>query len=131
MEEDEMDHVNRAFEWVWAFIQPALDFLRDGFNHVNATDGLVIALVAAIIMQRWGQLLFWAVIAAVVDAFLSEVLPTMRAGARFHLPPLMDQHYWLQLGAVAAGMLVVIAVLFALKTALLSLTGVGRHVGQH
>jgi hypothetical protein len=71
------------------------------------------------------------VIATVVEAFLSEVLPTMRAGARFHLPPLMEQHYWVQLGAVAAGMLIIIAVFFALKTMLLGLSGVGRHVSQH
>ncbi len=32
------------------------DFFREGFNHVNAVEGLVIALVAALLVPAWYRL---------------------------------------------------------------------------
>jgi hypothetical protein len=126
-----MPHDFHGVERIWAFIQPVFEYLRAGFDQVNATEGLIIAIAAALIMQKWGQLLLCAVLAALAFAFVSDVLPTMHSGQRFHLPPLMEPHYWVALGGVAAGMLIIIAIFFALKSAVLSITGVGKHVGQH
>jgi hypothetical protein len=36
-------------------VNAVLDFFREGFNQVNAVEGLVIALIAALFVPAWSR----------------------------------------------------------------------------
>src|SRR5471032_2344435 len=97
------------------FLNLILSFLREGFNHVNAVEGLVIALVAAIIAPAWDRILAVALGATVVNLIANVLIPVIATHAAFHLPPLMDMSYWRTAAALFVGYLIVISVLMFIK----------------
>jgi hypothetical protein len=97
------------------FLNVILDFLREGFNHVNVVEGLVIALVAAIIAPAWDRIWAVALGATVVNLIANVLIPVIANHAAFHLPPLMDMSYWRTALALFVGYLIVISVLMFIK----------------
>jgi hypothetical protein len=92
-----------------------LDYVREGFSHVNAIQGLIIALFAAFVMPRWGRLWFIALGAVVVHILADMMLPVIVNHAEFHLPPLTEQPFWHYVLALYLGYLVAIAFFFFVK----------------
>jgi hypothetical protein len=114
------------------YLHVIIDFFRDGFREgfarVNAVLGLFIALVAAYMMPEWKRV--WAItLGATVVALLAEVmLPVIAEHQTFRLPPnLLEMSYWRTAIALYFGFLVVIAVFFFLKTAVLPKSGGAKH----
>ena len=102
------------------YLHEIIDFFRQGFHegfaHVNAVLGLIIALVAAYMLHSWKRL--WAIaLGATVIHLISEVmLPVLVNRSRFELPPnLIDLSYWRSAAALYLGYLVVIGVFFFIK----------------
>ena len=92
-----------------------LGYVHEGFSHVNAIQGLIIALIAAYVMPRWGRLWFIAVGATVVHIVADMMLPVIVNHAEFQLPPLVEQSYWHYVLALYLGYLVAIAFFFFIK----------------
>lgn len=97
-----------------------VDFFRDGlhqgFDHVNAVLGLIIALIAAFIMPAWRRI--WAItLGATIIHLIAEVmLPVLAHHESFRLPPdLLEWSYWRAAIALYMGYLVAIAVFFFIK----------------
>jgi hypothetical protein len=102
------------------FLNVVLDFLREGFNHVNAVEGLVIALVAAIIAPAWDRVWAVALGATLVHLIANVLIPVIANHAAFHLPPLMDYSFWRTAISLFVGYLIVISVLMFIKRQFLS-----------
>ncbi len=102
------------------FLNVILDFLREGFSSVNAVQGLVIALVAAIIAPAWDRIWAVALGATLVHLIADVLIPVIANHASFALPALMTFNYWRTAAALYVGYLIVIAVLMFIKRMFLS-----------
>jgi hypothetical protein len=96
-------------------VNEILAFFREGFHHVNAIQGLIIALVAAIIMPRWRRLLPTAFIATVVHILADMLVPVIARHAAFHLPDFLSLGFWRFVATLFLGYIVVIAVFYFMK----------------
>src|SRR5271155_1293467 len=81
------------------YLNEIIDFLRtglrDGFAHVNAVLGLIIALVATYALSSWKRLWAVALAATVVHLISIVMLPVLDNRESFHLPPdLVELSYW-------------------------------------
>lgn len=102
------------------FLNVILDFLREGFSSVNAVQGLIIALIAAILASAWSRIWAVALGATVVHLIADALIPVIARHAAFRLPPLMDLPYWRTAAALFVGYLIVISVLMFIKRMFLS-----------
>lgn len=101
------------------YLTMALDFLRAGFNDVNqSTQGLLIALAAAIFMQNWKQLIGMALLAVILTLAVEALVPVLAQGARFQLPAVFEAEFLRIQLARLVGYVVIIAIFFAIKRAL-------------
>lgn len=109
------------FHWesVGSYVNPVLNYLQHGFNEVNAIQGLAIALIIVILMKSWKQWLSLSFSAAVLHAVLDAIVPIVKNPNAAHMPPIMTPSYWQYLAALFVGYLIIIAVFFSVKKALL------------
>jgi hypothetical protein len=92
------------------------DFFRTGFQEVNAVEGLVIAVVAALLVPAWSRLWAVALGAVVVTLVLDRLIPVIAYHQQFQLPPnLLEPSYWVHALVLFVGYLVVIGVFFFIK----------------
>ncbi|MGE0828692.1 MAG: hypothetical protein AB7O04_04990 [Hyphomonadaceae bacterium] len=118
-----------ALDSLGDFFNPVLNYFQNGFDTVNAWQGIVVAIIAVFFMQRWGQLLIVTLGAAVAYLLVEHFWPILTAGAEFRLPYITEPPFWQRLGAVFGGLLIIIAMFFAVKSVL-----VGRRAavkGKH
>jgi hypothetical protein len=106
-------------ETLQTLLNDANVYLQSGFAHINAVQGLIIAIVAAFLMHSWGRIIAFALGATVVHLVADVMLPVLANGAAFRLPPLVDSGYWRYVLALIVGYLVVITVFYVVKRVLL------------
>jgi hypothetical protein len=97
------------------YLNEFLDLLRQGFEHVNAILGLLIALFAAYQLSEWKRLWAAALGAVIIHIIAVVLIPVIDHSAPFRLPPLMRTGFWTDTLALYLGYLVVIAVFFFIK----------------
>ncbi len=117
---------------VMNYVNEIIDFLkagfRDGFAHVNAILGLLIALVATYTLNSWKRLWAVALGATLVHLVAEVMLPVLDNREQFHLPPnMVEMSYWRDAIALYLGYLIVIAIFFVIKTRVLPKGGGGKH----
>jgi hypothetical protein len=96
------------------------NYLSTGFAQVNVVQGLIIALVAAYLMYRWGSVFVVAVGAVVVHELVNALLPVLNSSGPFQLPPVVESTYWQYLLALYLGYVVAITVFYVIKRVLLN-----------
>ncbi|HEY2071362.1 MAG TPA: hypothetical protein VGG48_17525 [Rhizomicrobium sp.] len=104
-----------------------IGFFRDGFAHVNAMLGLLIALYSAYRLHDWKELWKIAILAVIIHIVAMVLVPMIDHDAPFRLPPLLDVAFWKAVIALYLGYIVAIAAFFFVKTNLLK--GGGGHGG--
>lgn len=115
------------------YLNEIIDFLRagfrDGFAHVNAMLGIIIALVAAYVLPSWRRLVPVALGATVIHLIAEVMLPILdNREPCCHLPPgMLELPYWRDAIALFLGYLVVIAIFFFIKKRVLPSGGGGHH----
>jgi MFS superfamily sulfate permease-like transporter len=97
------------------FLEQGLSFAREGFAEVNAVLGLLVAFVSTFLLGSWARLPFVAVGAVIAHIILERLAPVIAEVGGFHLPPLLEAHFWREAGVLFVGYLVVIGILFAIK----------------
>lgn len=97
------------------FVNEIWAFFREGFNHVNAIQGLIIALVATVLMPRWRRLIPIALGATLVHIVADVLIPVVARHAAFHLPPLVTLGFWRYAATLFLGYIIVIAVFFVIR----------------
>ncbi len=116
-----MDHVS-------LYLHDILDFFRDGFRegfqHVNGVLGLMIALYFAYQMADWKKIWAIALGATITHLVAVIMIPFLANEGTLQLPhDLLELSYWKTAAALYLGYVVVVAVLFALKTQFLAKGG--------
>lgn len=97
------------------FLESVLDFFRQGFSTVNGVQGLIIALVAALLLPSLARLPVFVVGATVVHIVVDALLPVLTSNAALRLPDVLGLPFWRYVAVLLAGYLVVIAILAIIK----------------
>ncbi len=102
--------------------------LHQGFGHVNnEVLGILIALYSAWQLHEFKKIWRQALAATILHRFAEIMLPVLANSASFRLPPnLVELSYWETTAFLYIGYVVVIAVLFFIKTRVLSGGGGGH-----
>ena len=103
---------------IMEILNDVLDFMRAGFNEINAVQGLLIALVAAIVLPDLKRLPVIVLAATVIHLAVDILIPVIANGAALRLPPILEGNYWRYAAVVLVGYLVVITI-FAITKRLL------------
>jgi len=108
------------------YLHRLVDFLQyglhAGFGNVNNTAlGIIIALYSAYQLSSIKKIWQQALAATILHRVAEVLIPVLANQARFALPPnLIDLSYWQATLILYIGYVVVIAVLFFIKTRVLS-----------
>jgi multisubunit Na+/H+ antiporter MnhE subunit len=96
-------------------LNQAISLFQQGFDTVNSIQGLIIALIAAFLMRRFGQIIAWALAATIIHEVASGVRRYL-AGDASPLPNLTDIDGDLKLiGIRFLGYLIAIAILYIVR----------------
>jgi hypothetical protein len=96
-------------------LNQAISLFQQGFDTVNSIQGLIIALIAAFLMRRFGQIIAWALAATIIHEVVSGVRRYL-AGDASPLPNLTDIDGDLKLiGIRFLGYLIAIAILYIVR----------------
>lgn len=95
------------------YVNQAIDALREGFGQINHPQGLIIALIAALLMPAWRQWLIFAVLATAVHLAVNYLPDVLRGGG---LPNFMEESFWTTALGYFLGYLIIIGVFFFLKS---------------
>jgi hypothetical protein len=112
------------------YVNELLTFFREGFAHVNAILGLIIALFAAFQLSSWKQLWEISLAATLVHVAALVLIPVVDHNAALRLPPLMDYAFWRDTFAVYIGYVIIISVFFFMRTKLMK-GGASAHAAHH
>ncbi len=96
-------------------LDSALVIARDGFDQVNAVQGLIIALVAALALPSWRRLPMIVVGATAVHIAADVLLPVIVNGAALKLPAFLEVDFWRYVAALLVGYLLIITVFSLIK----------------
>jgi hypothetical protein len=113
-----MESAKSGLDTLGGYFNPILEYFQSGFSQVNAAQGLIIALIAVFVMQRWGQIWMITLVSAIVYALVDHLWPILRQGAPLRLPDVTDPAFWQRLGAFYVGLLIINAMFFAVKSVL-------------
>ena len=102
-------------EWIQQFIAGVNEYMHTGFYKVNAAQGLLIAMVAAVLLPKWSRIFVIALGATLVHVIFDVMVPVLARNAPFRLPPLVDIEYWRYLLAIYIGFLIIISVFYVIK----------------
>ncbi len=102
-------------ETIQPYAAQGMEFLQGGFYAVNGPQGLIIALLAVVIMQNWGQWLTLTLGATICYAVVEAVRPIVLGKGDLKLPPVVEPSYWMQVAALYVGLAIIIAMFFAVK----------------
>ena len=122
-----MEFVNQ----IWTYVEPFWAWLYAGleaFGPVKANgsidwvmfgiQGGIIALVMALLMQSYGAIIIFTIVGTIVHVVVDNVLPMVREGAAFTMPPFQAMDYWQYVAFLAAFYFVAITVLSIVKAIL-------------
>lgn len=116
---------------IWVYIEPVWNWLMVGLEGSRHGDGGsvnwtmlgvqmgVIGVVMALLMPQYGAILIFTVASLIVHVVVDEVLPIVRDGASFAMPPVTDLVYWQYLAFGAAAYFVGLTVLYIIKSIIL------------
>jgi len=108
------------------WLRDALDFARAGFAQVNTIQYLVVALIAALAMGRYGQILVMALMAVLVHLAVDALLPVVQTGGdlgQFRLPDFLSSYFWRTAALLYVGYLVAITVFYIVRRLLIRRRG--------
>jgi uncharacterized membrane protein YkvI len=103
-----------------SILNPILDFLKAGFDKVNAWQGLLIALFAVVLMRKWADLFLIAAGAVVVYLLVAFATPIVSHPQAIRLedtklPNVMTSSFWIDAASFFVGFVIIISMFFAVK----------------
>ena len=123
-----MDRLQPYLHDAWLYLIEALDFAHRGFLHANVVLGLLIAVVAAFMLNSYKLRPVLAVtIGATLVFIIAQVLvPVIDHGAAFKLPDIMVANFWREIALLAVGLFITITVFYVIKKTVMP-GGGGHH----
>ena len=118
-----------------SIINPTLEFLAQGFDRVNAVQGLLIALFAVVVMRSWRQLFVIALFSTAIYLVVAAVIPVVGGKgvnlSDIRLPNPMNAQFWNDTATLYVGFVMIIAMFFAVKSVVFLRGGGGRKARAH
>ncbi|MEZ5996185.1 MAG: hypothetical protein R3C25_10560 [Hyphomonadaceae bacterium] len=114
-----------------AYLDQAVQVLREGFAQINDPKGLIIALIATLFMRSWGQWIPAAIIAVLAYVAIEHFAPVLAGQSDLALPPLMEAPFWTRTGILLVGFLIVIGIFFFVKRIITAAMGGGGAKAKH
>ncbi|HCK84871.1 MAG TPA: hypothetical protein DHW63_10265 [Hyphomonadaceae bacterium] len=114
-----------------AYLDQAVQILREGFAQINDPKGLIIALAATIFLRSWKQWIPAAIVAVLIHIAIEHFAPMLAGQSAIALPPLMEAPFWNRVGVLLVGYLVVIGIFFFAKRILMTAAGAGGKAKAH
>jgi hypothetical protein len=112
------------------YVDQAVAILREGFANTNNPKGLLIALAATLFISSWRQWIPVALVATIIHIAVDRLAPVLAGGGgEVTLPPIMETEFWTSTGVLFVGYMIVIAVLFLIKS--MVFRGGGGHAKAH
>ncbi|MFP4520303.1 MAG: hypothetical protein ACLFQ5_12710 [Oceanicaulis sp.] len=96
-------------------VYDVLAFFQAGFDQINEVQGVIIALVAALILPDWRKLPAFTLGAAIVHVLVDTLMPVVSGGAPLLFPDILSGSFWRYAAALLAGYLVAIAALMLVR----------------
>ena len=100
-------------------VNDVIGFFQAGFDQINEVQGVIIALIAALIMPDWRRLPVFTLGAAVVHVLVDLLLPVITGGAALLFPDILELSFWRYVLALLAGYLVALSALMLVRKLLL------------
>jgi len=99
---------------VMGYINAAIEAMQDGFLRINQPQGLIIALIAALLMPGWRQWPIFALLATAVHLAVDHLPQVLGTG---RLPDnLIQESFWTDALGYFIGYLIIIGVFFFVKS---------------
>lgn len=108
-----------------AYLDQAVQILRDGFTQINDPKGLIVALAATLFLRSWTQWIPVSIIAVVIHVAIEHFAPMLAGQSELALPPLMEAPFWNRVGVLLVGYLIVIGIFFFVKRIVMTAAGAG------
>ncbi|MBL8536396.1 MAG: hypothetical protein JNM59_03220 [Hyphomonadaceae bacterium] len=108
-----------------AYLDQAVQVLREGFTQINDPKGLLIALAATIFLRSWGGWIPTAIVSVVIHIAIEHFAPLLAGQRELALPPLMEPSFWTRAGILLVGYLIVIGIFFFVKRIITTAMGGG------
>lgn len=96
-------------------VNEILGWLRAGFYEVNHVQGLIIALVAALLLPDIRRIPVFVLGATIVHIAADIFIPVIADNAALRLPPIVEVAFWEQVLVLLLGYFIVISVLAVIK----------------
>ena len=87
---------------------------HQGFGTVDSVQGIIIAVIAAALMRRYGQIIFYAIVATVIHEVVNIGRGTMAGGA-LALPDFTNMEYLKLIGIRFVGYLVAVSLIYVIR----------------
>ncbi len=89
-------------------------FFREGLQHLNPIQGLVIALIGGLMASSFLGLFVMALLAVIIHVIADALIPVVMSHATFALPP-FDEAFWHYAITLYIAYLVVIGAIFIVR----------------
>lgn len=109
-----------------AYLDQAVQILRDGFAQINDPKGLILALAATIFLRSWGQWIPVSLLAVAIYIAIEHFAPVLAGQRELALPPIMEPAFWTRVGVLFVGFLIVIGIFFFFKRMVTTAMGGGH-----
>ena len=87
---------------------------HQGFGTVDSVQGIIIAVIAAALMRRYGQIIFYAIVATIIHEVVNIGRGTMAGGA-LALPDFTNMEVLKLIGIRFVGYLVAISLVYVIR----------------
>lgn len=87
---------------------------HQGFGSVDSVQGIIIAVIAAALMRRYGQIIFYAIVATIIHEVVNIGRGTMAGGA-LTLPDFTNMEVLKLMGIRFVGYLVAISLIYIVR----------------
>jgi hypothetical protein len=87
---------------------------HQGFGTVDSVQGIIIAVIAAALMRRYGQIVFYAIVATIIHEVVNIGRGTM-AGGTLALPDFTNMEVLKLIGIRFVGYLVAISLIYVVR----------------
>jgi hypothetical protein len=99
-------------------INQAVELARQGFGTVDSLQGIIIAVVAAAVMRRYGQIIGMAIAATIIHEIVT-IARGVIAGGAVHLPDVTNVEVLKLIAIRFVGYFVVISLVYMVRRILM------------
>lgn len=99
-------------------VNEAIALGHQGFGTVDSVQGIVIAIIAAALMRRYGQIIFFAIAATIIHELVTIGRGAM-GGDAIAIPDFTNTEFWKLMAIRFVGYLIAISLVYLVRRILM------------